>query len=309
MEVLRESIERAILYQDKITDTHFIIGHSSDDFASKSKELTVASVENDRLLALGKPYEEAMVSETESLSQTSDRDTFEAKMERRLRWRGLTPVEDPHYFNDDQISIRSSYGDEGLTPGYIVRLHQWIYRVAENIGLKPLQLTFLCGHRKTVASTEEFIAASAGKQISKPHHSDDSYLNLHTIRAANSWLRTKRCSFNDDLESLLNSIQSGNRDQNSLSVYIYKMLNESEMKRMEHELSHPMAMFKRVSNPCPYFYDILPQIQPRKPHARLIGRDRRIVAQDNSDYIYARSVCHRETFTDLSQEFTDLKII
>ena len=320
LELLRKSLDRAKDYQDEITDTHFIIGNYwfSEDFSSKGKELSVALVDKDPLLASGKPYEETMVFEVENPSESFDGDTFDeescekepiysterATMETGPQWGGLTDV-GCHYFNDDRISYRISYGDEGLTPGYIVRLHEWIYRVADIVGIQSLQLTFLTGFRRTLVSVEEFIAASEGKQMPKPQQWDDSYFNIPNIKASNNWLRTIRCSFNDDLESLLESIQSGHREQKSMSLYRYKQLNELEMERLEHELRHPMLMFRRI-NHCPYFYDTLPQIQARKPHIT-IGGYKKIVAQDNLDYIYARSECHRKTFSGLSQEFTDLK--
>ena len=52
--------------------------------------------------------------------------------------------------------------DASEVDGYIVWLHKWIYRVAKNIGLKSLQISFLQGFRQTLATAEELNAASEG---------------------------------------------------------------------------------------------------------------------------------------------------
>ena len=68
---------------------------------------------------------------------------------------------------------------------------------------------------------------------------------------------------------------------------------------MEYQLNY-CALLRQ----CPYFYEPLPILKPTKPHMALFG-DKEIVAEDNSDYVFTRSECHRETFSRLSQEFSD----
>ena len=309
MNILLENLEKAKRYQNELTDTHFIFSYSSYE----SRELSAKLCDNDPLLALGKPYEATMVwTDDDDLSDTIDYEALDEAFDKGL--------------------IKISY-DVPEIDGYIVKLHKWIYRVAENMGIQSLQISFLRGFRKTLASAEELNAASEGKLISTPPMFDDSYLQIRNVKEANRWLRTVRSSLNDDIESFFTSTKNGDRTQSSRPTHLYKMLSESEQgstdrsgqiglrtdinkrptgfdpwipgtenKQMDHRI-HQFTFLRQ----CPYFYDTLPVIKPTKPHM-LIGGYKKIVAEDNSDYVYTRSECHRETFSHLSQEFIVNKV-
>ena len=209
LDILLKGLERAKLYQNEITDTHFIIGHSTKNPYDKSSEIPAKKCDIHPLLALGKPYEETMVvPDLDDLSDT-EREAVQEK---------LNEAWDAGY--------NCAPYDVSEVDGYVVWLHKWIYRVAKNLGLKSLQITFLQGFRKTLATAEELNAASEGQLISarpeNPYH-----LSLLNVQEANHWLSTFRSSLNNDIESFLTSIQKGFRKQSSMPIHIYKMLNES----------------------------------------------------------------------------------
>ena len=209
LDILLKGLERAKLYQNEITDTHFIIGHSTKNPYDKSSEIPAKKCDIHPLLALGKPYEETMVvPDLDDLSDT-EREAVQEK---------LNEAWDAGY--------NCAPYDVSEVDGYVVWLHKWIYRVSKNLGLKSLQITFLQGFRKTLATAEELNAASEGQLISarpeNPYH-----LSLLNVQEANHWLSTFRSSLNNDIESFLTSIQKGFRKQSSMPIHIYKMLNES----------------------------------------------------------------------------------
>ena len=206
MNILLENLEKAKRYQNELTDTHFIIGYSSRE----SRELSAKLCDNNPLLALGKPYEATMVwTDDDDLSDTLDVEALNEAWQK------------------DLITYKISY-DVPEIDGYIVKLHKWIYRVAEILGIQSLQISFLRGFRKTLASAEELNAASEGKLISTPPMFDDSYLQIRNVKEANRWLRTVRSSLNDDIESFFTSTKNGDRTQSSRPTHLYKMLSESD---------------------------------------------------------------------------------
>ena len=208
LDILLESLKRAKLYQNEISDTHFIIGHSTKNPYGKSSEISAKKCDSHPLLALGKPYEETVV--IPDLDDLSDTEREAAEKILKEAW--------------DAGHEYASF-DASEVDGYIVWLHKWIYRVAKNMGLKSLQISFLQGFRKTLATAEELKAASEGHLISRPQNR--YYHSLPNVEAANHWLSTFRSSLNDDIESFLTSIKKGFRKQSSMPIHLYKMLTES----------------------------------------------------------------------------------